>query len=73
MTVLDDKQQREQSAEFVLVIRATPAGKDKSGRDALYRLKGVLKVMRRRFGWKCVSLRPRGLDDDDKGTGLPSV
>ena len=56
---------RKQSPEFVLVIRATPAGEDKHGRDPLYRLRGVLKTMLRRFGWRCVSCRPRLLDERD--------
>lgn len=51
---------------FVLTIRPEPPGKDDYGRDPLYRLKGVLKTMRRRFGWRCVSLRPQSLDEYEK-------
>ena len=48
---------------FVMHIRPEPAGKDEYGRDPMYRMKGFLKVMFRRFGWRCISLRPKPPDD----------
>ncbi len=53
-----------QSEDFVLTIRPQPRGRDGYGRSPLYRLKGVLKVMLRRFGWRCVSLRPKWLEEE---------
>ena len=46
---------------FVMTIRPEPT---KPGQpDPMYRLKGVLKVMLRRFGWRCLSVRPKSLDE----------
>ena len=53
-----------QSGDFVLTLRPVPRGRDRYGRSPLYRMKGLLKTMRRRFGWKCVSLRPKWMEEE---------
>lgn len=52
---------------YVMHIRPEPAGKDEYGRDPLYRMRGFLKVMLRRFGWRCISLRPKPCDEPKAG------
>ena len=59
------KRKRAEADLFVLTIRATPPGRDKHGRDARYRLKRLLKTMLRSWGWRCVSLKPRWLDEQE--------
>lgn len=48
---------------YVMHVRPEPAGKDEYGRDPAYRMRGFLKVMLRRFGWRCISLRPKSTDE----------
>ena len=48
---------------YVMYLRPVPAGKDKYGRDPMYRMKGFLKGMFRKFGWRCISLRPKSPDE----------
>ena len=50
--------------DFVLTLRPVPRGSDRFGRSPLYRMKGLLKTMLRRFGWRCVSLRPKWMEEE---------
>ncbi|GEM_PF-2181562 len=43
---------------FHLLLRPEPRGVDAFGRDPLYRLRGALKVLLRRFGLRCVGWGP---------------
>ena len=53
---------------FVMTLRPEPT---KPGQpDPMYRLKGVLKVMLRRFGWRCLSVRPQPTDGVVEGDSL---
>ena len=47
---------KSRSDEIVLTLRPIPAGVDRLGRDVSYRLRGLLKVALRRFGFRCVRL-----------------
>lgn len=40
----------------ILTIRAEPAGIDRYGRPAEYRLKLMLKHLLRMYGWRCVAI-----------------
>ncbi len=48
-----------------MLLRPEPPGKDDYGRDPAYRMKGFLKVMLRRFGWRCLSVRPKPPDIEE--------
>ncbi len=39
---------------FVITLQPKPPGQDDYGRDARYRLRGLLKAALRRFGLRCV-------------------
>ena len=43
--------------KWTLVLQASPHGKDKFGRDPEYRIRGLLKVALRSFGFRCISVR----------------
>lgn len=41
---------------YILRLEAAPAGPDRHGRDADYRLRAALKVLARAFGLRCTSI-----------------
>jgi len=48
---------QQESGVVALLIRPEPAGPDAAGNGPNVRLKALLKVLLRRFGWRCVEIR----------------
>ena len=63
--------------DIVITLRPAPPGRDVFGRDAYYRLRGLLKVAGRRFGLRCISVKPlwvhREMSKDDQDGTQRSV
>lgn len=45
------------TGDIAIVLRPTPLGKDLLGRDVIYRLRGILKTLGRRFGLAAIDVR----------------
>ncbi|MCC6357540.1 MAG: hypothetical protein IT450_02245 [Phycisphaerales bacterium] len=52
------------AAEYILRLRSDPAGRDRLGREPLYRLRLLLKRLLRDHGFRCVELRD-GVEDHE--------
>jgi len=59
-------------ARFLIEIRGEPAGKDHLGRDVYVRLRRFLKDALRRYGLRCVTIRPLDRGDDAAADGRPT-
>ena len=46
-----------------LTLRPEPDGTDERGCDPIIRLRALLKIMLRRFGWRCTRIGSAGIDD----------
>jgi hypothetical protein len=56
--------------KWVLTIKADPRGKDQFGRPPNYRLRLLLKLMLRTFGFRVVRLQQEGtISNDSKKIG----
>lgn len=51
--------------EFELRLRPLPDGRDGLGRDPIYRLRGVLKELGRRYGFQCTFIRELPVEPAD--------
>lgn len=52
---------------FILTLRPVPAGRDRLGRDPLYRMRLLLKRIWRDLGFRCEDLRVHEPDGEEQG------
>lgn len=55
--------------EFELRLRPLPDGRDGLGRDAVYRLKLILKRLGRDYGFQCTGIRELAVEPADADGG----